>query len=200
MFEFVDKVVYINLEHRTDRRVHIEEQLSIVPRDKLLRFNAIKDKNGGVGCVKSHIAVLEMAIVNKWKNVLVVEDDMTWNNFEQGYKKLEDLADKPYDCIVLGAPNNAIIDKETYRVTNAQTTTAYLINSHYIQSLIDNLKEGMQLLVKTGRHWDYMLDQYWKKLQEKDNWFIIHPNLVYQTPSYSDLSMKYVDYRDFFNV
>jgi hypothetical protein len=47
MFEFVDKIVYINLEHRTDRRAQIEEVLKDVS-DKVIRFNAIKETHGGV--------------------------------------------------------------------------------------------------------------------------------------------------------
>jgi len=41
----------------------------------------------------------------------------------------------------------------------------------------------------------YALDQYWKRLQEKDNWFCIDPMLFKQRPSYSDIEHKKVAYK-----
>ena len=40
---------YINLEHRTDRREHVEKELDKIGI-KATRFNAIKMTNGAIGC------------------------------------------------------------------------------------------------------------------------------------------------------
>jgi predicted AAA+ superfamily ATPase len=37
------------------------------------------------------LGLLEMAIENKWKNVLVLEDDIEWNHSEIGYRNLKKL-------------------------------------------------------------------------------------------------------------
>jgi len=102
MFEEIEKVVYINLEERTDRRAEIQKQLSIFHHEKIVRFNAIKHRNGAIGCSMSHIAALELAIQNNWKNVLIVEDDMIWNQFDRGYPIYKKLVSNPFDVLCLG--------------------------------------------------------------------------------------------------
>ena len=67
----IEHVVYINLDHRTDRRQHMEKEVSIFPSERVTRFSAIKHDYGAIGCTRSHIAVLEMAISSDWKNVLI---------------------------------------------------------------------------------------------------------------------------------
>ena len=54
---------YINLEHRKDRKEHVEEQLSKVGINAN-RFNAIKMENGAIGCSMSHLKILQDAYKN----------------------------------------------------------------------------------------------------------------------------------------
>ena len=46
----------------------------------------------------------------------------------------------------------------------------------------------------------YIIDQYWQRLQQKDNWFIVNPALIIQRPSTSSISNTFVDYRQNFNL
>ena len=91
----------------------------------------------------SHIAVLQMAIHNDWKNVLVLEDDADWNQYDQGYEKLLQLMNKPYDVIMLGAAFSTI-DAQTSRITSGSTTTAYLVNNHYFKTQASNFEQALQ--------------------------------------------------------
>lgn len=187
----IEKVVYINLDHRKDRRIQIEKQLSVFPEYKIIRFDAIYDKDRGhLGCSKSHIAVLEMAIANKWKNYLVVEDDMMWNMFQSGSQILTKLFNKNPDVIVLGG--SAIdCDKITYKLKRCCCTTAYLVFDHYYQILLSNFKEGASLLEENyDSHNFYAIDQHWMKLQEQDNWYIVSPIMCLQRAGYSDINGK----------
>lgn len=194
MFEYIEKVVYINLEHRADRREQIESELfKYFPSEKVIRFNAIKDQRGSIGCTKSHIAVLEMAIQQNWNNVLVVEDDAIWSNFDTGYTLLETLIKTPYDVITLGTAH-ASYEKNTYKLLCGQTTTAYLIQKSYYPILLDNFTIGLSNLLKTKDWNTYALDQYWKQLQPRDNWFCVVPSLLVQAPSYSDIEKRNVNY------
>jgi glycosyl transferase family 25 len=186
MFEFIDKVVYINLDHREDRRTSILKQLEVFPSEKVIRFPAIREENGAIGCTKSHIAVLEMAIANKWKNVLILEDDAIWNKFDEGYSRLEKLVQNPYDVIVFGS-TLAEYDKETFRLTKGHTTTAYLVSNHYYEPILGNFKYGLKRLVETGIDRFYAIDRFWQHLQIRDKWYCIIPCLMYQTPSWSDI-------------
>jgi len=193
MFEFIEKVVYINLEHRTDRREQIEKELSIIPSEKVLRFNAIREDFGALGCTKSHIAVLEMAIQEGWSNYLVIEDDGMWSSFDTSYPILEHLSKNPYDVIVLGAVV-PIYDKLTYKLHKSQTTTSFLVNKNYFSTLLQNFKDSAQGLYATRSPPLYALDMYWQRLQARDNWYLVAPSLVVQRPSYSDIEKKEVDY------
>jgi len=193
MFEFVDKVIYINLEYRTDRKEQVEKELQkYFPFEKIQRFNAIKHQHGGVGCVQSHIAVLEMAIQNNWSNCLIVEDDAIWSNFDKGYPILEQLIQKSYDVITLGITHASYTPE--LKLLSGQTTTAYIVQQHYYSALLDNFKEGCNLLIQTGNWPIYALDQYWKRLQQKDNWHCVIPSLMVQRPSYSDIERRHTNY------
>ena len=74
---FEIKGFYINLDHRTDRKRHIEQQLEqIRMTDNITRFNAIKNANGRIGCSLSHLKCLQMAKEAKWESVMILEDDI----------------------------------------------------------------------------------------------------------------------------
>jgi glycosyl transferase family 25 len=160
--------------------------------EKIQRFNAIKHQHGGVGCVQSHIAVLEIAIKENWNNILIVEDDALWSNFQKGYPILEELIQKTYDVITLGTAHANYTPQ--LKLLSGQTTTAYIVQQHYYTTLLQNFKEGCNLLIQTGNWPIYALDQYWKKLQAKDNWYVVIPSLMIQAPSYSDIEKRRVNY------
>lgn len=191
MFDFIEKVIYINLEHRKDRKEQIEKQLSIFPSEKVQRFNAVYEpRRGHLGCSKSHIEVLKLAIQNNWKNYLVVEDDMEFTNFEESYKILENLVNNPYDVIVLGGTALSC-DIKSYRLYNCCCTTAYMVSNHYYSKLLKNFEEGAFLLDKNYSKSDfYAIDQYWHNLQRIDNWYCIIPVLCKQISDYSDIENK----------
>lgn len=191
MWEFLDGVIYINLDKRTDRREHMEQMTKLLPN--VHRFSAIEYDPGYIGASKSHIGVLKLAIEKGWKNVLILEDDAEWNHLEEGYTTLEKLASNPYDVIMLGS-GSASYDQTTLKLFSAQTTIGYLINSLYIPTLLKTFEEGLEQLISTNDVYHYGLDMYWKRIQPLDNWFVIIPSLVYQLPGYSDIEKRHVEY------
>lgn len=199
MFDFIEKVVYINLEHRTDRREQIEKELApYFSPDKIVRLEATKHEFGAFGCSKSHIAALELAITNGWKNVLILEDDSVWNNFEESYKKLEDFVGGPYDVILLGC-RAPWYQEHTMRVRKSLSTNAYLVNKHYYPKLLDNFKSGLILFLESRDNEKHSLDTYWHRLMEVDQWFGVIPSLMVQSDSYSDiLNMMVTGRADFY--
>ena len=59
-----------------------------------------------------------------------------------------------------------------------------------LQILINNLKDGLELLYK-GIHPDiYALDQYWKKLQDKYNFYYYSDIFAGQLVDYSDIQRE----------
>jgi glycosyl transferase family 25 len=192
-WDFIEKVVYINLDYRTDRNENMKRVLNVFDSDKVIRFSGIKHSPGNIGCLKSHIAVLKMALDHKWKNVLILEDDVEWNKYTQGYNRLLQLIRNNYDVIMLGG-GSAVFDEPSSKLYSAQCASSYLVNSEYIPTLLEKFQYGLNRLIETGNAYEYMHDMVWKTLQAKDNWYFIHPCLMYQTPGYSDLECKVVDY------
>ena len=190
---------YINLLSRPDRKNHVENQLLSIGINAE-RFNAIKMKNGAIGCSMSHLKIIETAKKNNWDHVLIVEDDILFTKptmfIEQFNKFLKKHND--YD-IVLIAGNNLppykTIDDTCVKVTQCQTTTGYLVKNHYFDTLIKNYKEGLLNLIKDPiNHRLFAIDKYWFNLQKKDKWYLITPLTVTQREDYSDIEKRPTNY------
>ena len=190
---------YINLDSRQDRKKHVENQLSKIGI-KAERFKAIKLENGALGCSLSHLKCLEIAKANNWPHILIVEDDILFlkplvfvnqlNTFLHNHKDFD---------VLLVAGNNlppfTVIDNSCVKVTKCQTTTGYLVQSHYFDTLIKNYRDGIQKLMKYPDKPRYFaIDKYWFNLQEKDKWYLIVPLTVTQREDYSDIEKKSTNY------
>jgi len=195
----IKNAFYINLLSRPDRKKHVEDQLEKIGI-KAERFNAIKLKNGAVGCSMSHLKCLEIARTNNWDHVLIVEDDILFLNPALFIHKLNEFLSnhKNFD-VLLFAGNNmppyVTIDNSCVKVTKCQTTTGYLVKSHYYDTLIHNYKEGIKKLMNEPlKHAIYAIDKYWFRLQEKDKWYLVIPLSVTQREDYSDIEKKRTNY------
>jgi len=195
----IEHAFYINLESRLDRKQHVEEQLSNIGICAT-RFNAIKLTNGAIGCSMSHLKCLELAKQNNWEHVLIVEDDILFLNpdlFKNQLNKF--LKNHANFDVVLIAGNNMPpyqkIDDSCVKVYRCQTTTGYIVQRHYYDTLISNVKEGIQKLIKNPEQpVQYAIDKYWFRLQEKDNWYLITPLSVTQREGYSDIEKRHTNY------
>jgi glycosyl transferase family 25 len=213
MWEFVDKVVYINLDHREDRRQIMARlfQEGQIPLEKVLRFPAIRHAVGIVGCAIGHIAILKRAKREGWKNVLILEDDLTWTpDFQTNYTKLETLTKSPYDVCMLGG---LYMETTPPKIHIAFCTNAYIVNSHYYDTLLDNFEYGLKMKLdkpkpifsvlsnqsqqslynqQVNKDDLHNVDVYWFKLQMRDNWVAVIDPMIEQVVSHSDIYGKIV--------
>jgi len=190
-------VRYINLDKRTDRRKEIEGELRRMGIEKFKRFPAVKHKDGAVGCAYSHLNVLKEAKKKDYKNVLILEDDFEFTvSKEEFWKLMEATKGLDYDVIMLGYALNKHEDfNDTfYKVLDAQTASAYLVNSGFYDTLIKNLEEAVAKFEKTGHHWLYANDQCWKSLQPISKWYAFRTRIGKQRPSHSDNRDEKVNY------
>ncbi len=67
-------ILYINLKHREDRNKEIINELNKYNL-KGERVEAIKHKDGYIGCALSHIKCLDIAIEKNYEQVIILEDD-----------------------------------------------------------------------------------------------------------------------------
>ena len=193
-WHFADHVIYLNLEKRVDRRARMEKEvLPGFDAKEVLRVEAVEHEKGYLGCTLSHIAALKLALLHNWTSLLVLEDDLTWNEFDRGYKTLELLSSRPYDVILLGAAGLKY-EKLTFKLLEAQTTTAYLVHGRYFRTLLENFESGYQSLAAGGSYKTFALDRHWRILHARDLWYIVVPCLVYQVPDFSDIEQKRIEY------
>ena len=195
----ITNVFYINLESRPDRKSHVEEQLKIIGLN-YTRFNAIKLPNGALGCSMSHLKCLELAKQQNLDHILIVEDDITFLNPSLFVNQMNKFLSnhKTWD-VVLAAGNNMppykVIDDSCVQITRCQTTTGYMVKSHYFDTLIDNIREGIKHLIREPeKHVLYAIDKYWFRLQDKDIWYLITPLTVTQREDYSDIEKRPTNY------
>ena len=201
----VNHVLYINLDHRMDRKEHVEKQLSSIGIKNPTRFNAIKMKNGALGCSMSHLKCLQTAKENKWPHVLICEDDIQFLNPELFINQLSAFLSlykqRDWDVILLAGNNMLPYEKHNsscIKVHHCLTTTGYIVQEHYYDILIENYKEGIKNLMKEPENKKmFAIDKYWIQLQEVDNWFLIIPLSVVQMEDYSDIENKQTDFRDY---
>ena len=199
----ITNIFYINLEHRTDRKEHVETQLKLIGLQGQ-RFNAIKMENGAVGCSMSHLKLLQQALKLGLDHIFIVEDDIEFLDPELFKKQLDcflkNRNSKSWDLVLLAGnnmPPYETIDETCVKVTRCQTTTGYLVNGHYIEKLMNNVKMGLtNLLREPKNHTQYAIDKHWFALQAIDNWFLITPLTVVQREDYSDIEKKVINYQE----
>ena len=186
---------YINLSEREDRKQNAIEQLSklgIVPN----RMGAIKTEIGIVGCALSHLRCIQEAKIKGYPYVCIFEDDIIIKNENLLIKKVKKLINEDFDVLMLSGNNFRPFEEhdDYIKVTKCFTTGAYIIKEHYYDTWLNNLNEGIKLLLQTNNR-DYSLDAYNHKLQREDKWWLITPICCYQKPDYSDIEYKEVDYK-----
>ena len=188
----IDRVLYINLDHRTDRRTEIESELEIMGLASISeRFPAIRHETiGGVGCGRSHIEVMKLAKERGYSQILVLEDDfMLTVDQETLEENLAQITDLNFDVCLLSY--NLQNSRESVypfmkRVLEAQTTSGYIVKIHYYDTLIQVFSDAVVGFEQTNYHWIYAIDVAWKVLQARDTWYCFSPRLGKQRPSYSD--------------
>jgi len=185
-WNFIDKIIYINAKHATERKeAMLRDFLPVFQKisTDVIRFEAVSDTKMShpLRVAKSHIGALQLAFEGGFKNVLVLEDDVLWrvSPNRTNLLLLQDLVTRPYDVIILGG-TAAIFDK-VQRVVYAQTTSAYLINGKFIPSVLGNFLEAAELLDQESGNELFAIDVWWHWLMEKNVWYIITPALVIQT-------------------
>ena len=201
--ESITHAFYINLAKRVDRRNHVEQELRILGI-KADRFEAVQMKNGAIGCTLSHLKCLQHAKEQGWDHVMIVEDDIEFTNpicfKSQLHNFLSARTKDDWDVILLAGnnmPPYTEIDDCCVKVTKCQTTTGYIVNGKYLDTLINNVKSGLTCLIRDPTQPIlYAIDKYWFSLQKVDRWFLIIPLTVTQRADYSDIEARNTDYKD----
>ena len=187
---------YINLTDRTDRNENAIKELSklgITPN----RMNAIKTEMGIVGCGLSHLRCIQEAKSKGYPYVAIFEDDIIIDKPNLLIQKVNKLINEDFDVLMLSGNNFRPFEEynDYIKVSKCFTTGAYIIKSHYYDTFIDNINNGLKLLLQTGDR-NYSIDSFNHELQRQDKWWLITPICCYQMPDYSDIEKEYVNYKN----
>ena len=114
----IQHILYINLERREDRKLSVESELKKAGFTNFNRFNAFDIKeNPRLGCSTSHLKCLQYAKEKNWDMVMIVEDDIIFDNVEIFQKQLEMFLNSftvmsiPVSSLILDLkPNLEILD------------------------------------------------------------------------------------------
>jgi len=203
-FNNIDIIYYINLDHRTDRLEHINNELNKtnIDKNKINRIAGVYNQEYGfIGCSQSHINALTNFIESDINNnyCLILEDDFEFILDQDEINKMLNYIFNNIDFDVLMLSSNTLQSENiSYnyltKILNAQTTAGYIINRKFAKTLLNNFNEGLNLLNITKNANRYAIDMYWKHLQPISNWYYINPIIGKQMESYSDIEKRKVYY------
>ena len=114
-FDYFDEIYCINLDERTDRWEHAQEEFRKAGiLDRVIRFSAIRDVDGRLGVIKSNLAIIKIAKEKKLKNVLIFEDDVQFivdNPQDVLAKTIQQIGNIKWHLFYLGANTHQKLTK-----------------------------------------------------------------------------------------
>jgi len=218
--DYFSKIYCINLDKRTDKykdclkefkKIGIEvERVSAIDGTPIFK-PGLNTKAGAYGLFLTNLNIIQNALTNNYKNILILEDDVMFiDNFNELFnEKIESLPDD-WHLLYLGGNNyfelgkfNLVtgdrsfkVTKENYRKLNheickttwTQTTHAMAINSSHYRLLLSGL----------ARHSTVPIDRAYCYLQREGacNAYTFLPSLALQRPTISDIEGIYIDYNN----
>lgn len=191
---FFSKIYCINLDRRPDRW---EQCVDEFKRNDVFveRVSAVDGKefpksrmgikSGAYGLLLTNIKILEDAILNKYENILIFEDDVKFaENFNEIFS--ENIAELPqnWNLLYLGGINRIKPTGEKHKIfktTHTITTHAVGINSNFFEILLESIKKNMASPI----------DKIQQRLQESYDAYVFIPNIATQRASYSDIENRF---------
>jgi len=176
-------ILCINLDSRKDRWAECVEEFKKLNIENLVeRYPAIQNKIGICGCTMSHVNCIKIAKERNYKNILILEDDVVFNNnifFEVLYNAFDQLKSKnlQYDLIYLSSnlrgDDNKLIDKNLAKKINWDDKYMW-----------------------THENPDRMnIDVWYTNIQKMGNTYGTYPAIADQRSGYSDIIKQNSDYR-----
>jgi hypothetical protein len=183
------KIYCINLDRRTDRWQHIQNQIQNTPvQNSVTRFPAIEHACGITGCRESHFAVIRKAQEEGLPWIGIMEDDCAfYPHFVSEFPNVLSLLWKhrdSWDIFNSGPINLKCIkrhESNLMQIGNCVCTQFIIINSNAYDKILNSYKIGIS---------DGGVDVYYSNICI-DRIFSYAPLLTYQIVSKSDLQNGY---------
>lgn len=190
-FDYFDEIYLINLDSRKDRLEKAMASFSKLGIEhRVIRFPGIVPESGtgALGCLMSHVAIIEQAKTKGLKNVLIFEDDVQFLNIESIAPAIEQLGEKKWALYYMGynshSPLNSV-SKNLLKLTKCYSAHAIAYNSIIFDYISCEAKKKKINII------DVWLAN---NIQTKFECFGNYPITATQVPSYSDIEKKQVNY------
>jgi len=203
---------YINLDYRVDRKILVEREFNKLDI-KYIRIPAILHSDGAIGCLQSHIKVLETCEPDA-EYLWVCEDDLEILVTRVELDKSIDAFMKSEGdilCLAFNSRKHSKYSDGFLRTTDNQTTSCYIIKQgfrlvllNFWKSLLNSIETKtihplmdvyLKLDVDKGENTFNAADQAWKILQKDYIFLIPEKRIAKQRSGYSDIEQKSVNYR-----
>ena len=187
--EFVDGIVCINLlKNKEKHKTNIDFETIEIP-SSLVHY--IEEEALDVDCQyyrKSvyHVKALELAKEKKWGKFMIIESNFVFDLVKERvlYVLSQFYTHFPnWDVFMLTTFWKNFHNTELdfiKKIQNATTVSGYMVQSNYIDTLIENFKEAgclrkEEFQQKRTIETSFAIDQRWATLQKRDNFYISVP-------------------------
>lgn len=196
-FDYFDEIYCINLDERTDRWEHAQEEFRKAGiLDRVIRFSAIRDADGRLGVIKSNLTIIKIAKEKKLKNVLIFEDDVQFivdNPQDVLAKTIQQIGNIKWHLFYLGANTHQKLTK--FKPNLILLKNAFAVHSMAYSELMYDVLINKYDKLKVISTYDDILDVFLaRKIQEKYICLMTNPMMTTQMNSYSDIENRIVDY------
>lgn len=150
VLNYFDKAYYINMSFRLDRKDYFEKQINKlglnVERFEGIELDSInhedQNRHRKLGCVLSHLKIIEQAKQQNLESVLIFEDDCIFHPkfIEKATVAVNELYNKHWDLLYFGGEPNGICERYTKHLNKATNgiyqTHAYAVHKNFYDSIL----------------------------------------------------------------
>jgi glycosyl transferase family 25 len=201
--------ICISLENDEKRRqdtIHECNKIGLPVKFKIVK----KHPQGGVeGCKDSHKQVIQYAKDNNLENILVLEDDILFN--DQLLLNMKPITLPTFEMFYLGYHINRgnKVSDQLLHITSALTTHAYIMN-HSVYDIFLNYIDDKWDIPEFKDLNDFERIFFTNNLRAVDMFYAkyihhargktygLYPMIAYQRPEFSTIENKNVDYKNLF--
>jgi GR25 family glycosyltransferase involved in LPS biosynthesis len=193
-----DKIFAINLAEATERwQVFLLELQKIgVSPNEIIRMEAVDGnllpqkeglKKGELGCLMSHVKILQLAQQANYERILIFEDDVKFHDkFSRLFPKYIRQVPENWDMLYFGGNHSETplpFSKNVLQVMDMRCTHAYAVHQRMYQTLIDNLQNC-----------NVPIDIFYTQIQRKYKCYVFYPHVAWQHAGESYIRKENVNY------
>lgn len=199
--KYFDKIYCINLDKRPDRYDKFIAEINKFGLTDIERYSGIDGNtilndspllNGELGILTTHMGIIQKSYDEGLKNVLILEDDVTFTNELIKLDEYMQSVPENWDMIYFGG--NHLYGKPPLRVNDKIIKLNFSVAIQCV-AIKNTIFETILAILP---HKKKAVDTYYAQLQNGYNAYGFYPNMAKQSVGFSDIQNKVVDYSNFF--